>query len=727
MPTARGLGLRARRVSHWCRLLGLCGAVTLGPGTRASDVSHLEVLATLDAVSGREAEARRYIQGRAGGEQIVDNTGSLTVMFGSGSPHTLIVAGLDEPGYVVSRIDDQGYLRLHRLADPSPHHQFESFFAGQPVRVTIAEGRTLPGVVGARSVHLDDQRPYGSRSARDTGLFVDIGASSRQQAAAAGVAVLQPVSFVKRFVRLGKGSRITAPWISSRAGAAILLGLAETMKRTPPPGRVTLGFVTQQFYYQAGLVRVLQRVDPDRVVLLRPGGNAAPELAPVEGWSSELADELQKLADKRGFGFARASADGLSFGPFAANDVWKEPQQSAVLTLGVENAGTPVEVVDRKRLSQTAALLGALCGLPSGNQEQAGQQPRDRRRHAAAEKPRQESGLKKDPLTELLAQLVTLPGVSGSEGPVRTFIQEQLPQWAKKRSRVDDKGNLVVRLGRDAAPRAVFVAHMDEIGFKVQRIRSDGKLDVEPVGGLLEDLFAWRPVVVHGKGGPVNGVMTREEAVDIGAQSDSEVEEMGVAVGDTVTVTKRMQRLLGSRATGRSFDDRIGCAVLLSVLRSMRPQRMPAITAGAPVWLVFGVEEEIGLVGAEHLARHHAAERVYAVDSFVTSDSPVEDQRIAMAPLGEGFVIRALDSSGMTPADAVERVARLARRRGIPMQLGLTSGGNDGSRFVRYGGVNVPLSWPLRYAHTAAEVADLEDVRALEQIVGALVAQELAN
>ena len=61
------------------------------------------------------------------------------------------------------------------------------------------------------------------------------------------------------------------------------------------------------------------------------------------------------------------------------------------------------------------------------------------------------------------------------------------------------------------------------------------------------------------------------------------------------------------------------------------------------------------------------------------------------------------------------------------MQRGVTSGGNDGSCFVRHGSVNIPLSWPLRYAHTAAEVSDLRDVEALERIVAALVDWELAQ
>ena len=118
---------------------------------RPAEGSDLSALAALNAVSGYEQEALDYVRTRVGGHQKVDNTGSLTATFGRGQPHTLLVAGLDEPGYLVSRIDPEGYLRVHRLADPAPHYDFDEFFVGQPVLVRTRAGKTLPGVVAARS------------------------------------------------------------------------------------------------------------------------------------------------------------------------------------------------------------------------------------------------------------------------------------------------------------------------------------------------------------------------------------------------------------------------------------------------------------------------------------------------------------------------------------------------------------------------------------------------
>jgi putative aminopeptidase FrvX len=180
---------------------------------------------------------------------------------------------------------------------------------------------------------------------------------------------------------------------------------------------------------------------------------------------------------------------------------------------------------------------------------------------------------------------------------------------------------------------------------------------------------------------------------------------------------KAYRTLLGTRANGRSFDDRVGCTALISALWAL----------GAPlkdrdVTFVFSTGEELGLVGAGKLAARLAAEGhepayVFAVDTFVSSDSPLENKRFGDAELGKGFVIRAVDNSNIVPRTLVEKVIKLARANQIPVQYGVTGGGNDGSAFVRYGAVDIALGWPLRYSHSPAEVVDTRDVEALARII----------
>jgi putative aminopeptidase FrvX len=122
------------------------------------------------------------------------------------------------------------------------------------------------------------------------------------------------------------------------------------------------------------------------------------------------------------------------------------------------------------------------------------------------------------------------------------------------------------------------------------------------------------------------------------------------------------------------------------------------------------------------LARQYRAsvKRVYSVDTFVSSDSPLETSRFAHAPLGRGAVIRGLDNASITPLDELDRILRIARAQNIPLQVGATNGGTDGSDFVRYGVVHAGLSWPGRYSHSPAEVLDLRDLHALERLIVAI-------
>ena len=702
------------RVCHALLLSGLL-ASPASPAL-AAVAAHLESLATLHAVVGDEGEALRYIRDQLGARAVSDNTGSLTATFGDGSSHTLIVAGVDEPGYVVSGVHAEGYLRLERLADPSPHHQFDRFFLGQPVQVRTSKGVLVEGSVAAPAVHFDSGQASVYRMGDPGDLYVDIGAASPADVAKAGVGVLDSVALAKRFVRLGAG-RASAPWISSRAGAAILLDLASQLAASAPAGRVTLAFVTGQYYQQQGLLSVLRRISPSEVLVLRPGGDRKLEVARASA-SSLTSEKILSLARENGWNFERGSSVSLNAGPFGPAKIFNDADHAAVITLGAESAGTPVESVDLDSLDHVGRLLAKLIGTgwPDSAAPGVGVQHR----------PSKSMGAERSALEPLIEELLETQGVSRSEAGVRDKIRARLPSSIRPRSFVDGKGNLVVPLGREGKPSAIFIAHMDEIGYEVERIEDTGRVEAKAAGGIIEDLFAWRPVLIHGARGPVDALMTGNGQLDVGAGSRQQVEALGVSAGNPVTVTKEYRPLLGQRISGRSLDDRVGCAVLLTALGQLVARAGSSLQRGTPIWLVFSAEEEIGLLGASFIAEQTTPATVYAIDSFVTSDSPLEDRRIAYAPLGAGFVIRAIDESGMIPRRAVQRIAELAALRGIPMQVGVTAGGNDGSRFVTAGAINIPLSWPLRYAHTAAEVADLRDIEALRRITTALLEQELS-
>jgi len=328
----------------------------------------------------------------------------------------------------------------------------------------------------------------------------------------------------------------------------------------------------------------------------------------------------------------------------------------------------------------------------------------------------------------VLGALVESYGVSGMEGPVRERVKRLLPAWA--RTRTDTAGNLWLTMGQ-GEPTVVFVAHLDEIGFTVKAIRDDGTLEAVPAGGFFPALWEGQAAFVHTGGAIVPGVFVPHDTtappsapgadavvrVDVGTIDRAATESFGIRAGQTVTSPKRYVRLFGTRATGRSFDDRVGATALVLAARRLDPARLRHT-----VIFVWSVREEIGLEGARAAAAALGLRpaRVHAIDTFVSADSPLERRNFAVAPLGLGPVARALDNSSVTPPAYVDSLVAVARARRIPLQIGATNGGNDGSAFSDWGVPDVPIGWPLRYSHSPVEVVDLRDVAALARLVGAL-------
>lgn len=322
----------------------------------------------------------------------------------------------------------------------------------------------------------------------------------------------------------------------------------------------------------------------------------------------------------------------------------------------------------------------------------------------------------------VLAPLVERYGVSGAEGPVRELVRGALPAWAH--SETDTAGNLWVRVG-SGEPTVVFVAHLDEIGFRVAGIREDGQLLLEGRGGFFPSLYEAEPALVHTSRGDVPGVFPPGDSassrrapgplrVDVGTTSRSATEALGISPGATVTMPKQYVRLAGARATGRSFDDRVGCAALLLALGRLDPARLRHT-----VIFLWSVREEVGLEGARVAADALGTTpaRVHAIDTFVSADAPLELGTYGVAPLGQGPVIRALDNSAAAPPALVDSLLALARSARVPLQYGTTSGGNDGSTLLAWGVPDVAIGWPLRYAHSPAETIDLRDVAGLAEVV----------
>jgi putative aminopeptidase FrvX len=719
------------------------------PGDSGASANALGDFVETPAVSGYEnVLAEKIRDDIASFRPVTDNLGDVIVTVGSGTPRRLIVTPIDEPGFVVSGITDDGYLRLQRLPEPGLPPIFNELYSAQPVKVGAARGKWIDGVVAGLSIHLQNDRRNPPKVSDIDSMYVDIGASSATEARKAGVDILSPVAIDRGLGELA-GQEIAGASVGDKFGAAALVGLLRKIDPANVKGTLTIAFAVQQRTGARGLQRILRMMQPEEMIYigrLLPGGavpgmkgvHRAPRREPGSGVLFGLAqtnDELSGLASELKYLAAAnnvPSATDYSAGPIPASYLPLPDMPANWVHLAVATAwsDTPAEIINAKDL----AALERLLGLYVQGKVVLPQQPTVGR----SASPDNHEVSSTPPTTELLSRLTTTYGASNHEQPVRDMIKNLLPKWAKPQT--DDAGNLILHLGVPDAvkvPKILMIAHMDEIGFEVKSISKDGRLEAELLGGMILSFYQGHPVVVHTSARDLQGVIELPNGwdettfewpndsenpirVDIGARSPEEAAKLGVKVGDSITIPKNYRPLLGTRANARSFDDRVGDAALISAvwsLGSSLPDR--------DITFVWSTGEELGLVGAAALAKRLSAENhepdcVFAVDTLVTSDSPLESKRFGDAQIGKGFAIRAVDGSNIAPAPLVDRLAHLARANRIPVQLGVTGGGNDGSAFVPYGAVDVPLGWPLRYSHSPAEVIDTRDMDALARIVAVI-------
>jgi putative aminopeptidase FrvX len=715
-------------------------------GQRSSSRSTWEQQLMIPSVSGYESPLTQLIRAELRDlSPQTDNLGNVYVTFGTGSPHRLVVTPIDQPGYVVSDITSEGYLRVQRLPQRPPNPIFDSLNFAQPVQVRTANGKNVAGVFAGLSVHLQPLRPNPPTMLQPEDLYVDIGARSAEEVHAAGVDLLNPVVVLPYVQKLG-GSDYAGLGIGDHFGVDILVRLLNGLApvKQDIKGTFTVAFVTQSWTGGRGFERMLRETSPDEVIYVSrvsrakqdastktqddlPGDGVLLGVKTTSIGKPGIGTELKELANQNKM---HAKLEAVELPRIRGYvEPTAVPDRFLVAGVATKSPVTPAEVLNE---SDASELRGLLYLYLTGKSETSGVGGGTASGCADCGPP-------------LIGVLTEAYGASGHESAVRGAVTQQLPEWAQKKLVTDKAGNLILHLGPDTpdgkTPGIAFVAHMDELGYEVKAIEDDGRLRVEDLGGGSPQYFLGHPALIHtSKSGSLGGVVelpdnyndpgfewksfdSAETAVvhiDVGTKSKAETEKLGIAIGDFATIPKEYRPLLFTRANSRSFDDRVGCAALIMAVRKLGPD-----LRGRDVTFIWSTEEELGLKGAAFFADNAAKEGrvpqyVFAIDTFVSSDSPLESKRFADAKLGAGFVVRAVDNSNVAPTSDVVRVVDLATKNRIPVQYGVTGGGNDGSVFLRYGSVDIPLGWPLRYSHSPAEVIDTKDLDALARIVEVL-------
>ena len=322
-------------------------------------------------------------------------------------------------------------------------------------------------------------------------------------------------------------------------------------------------------------------------------------------------------------------------------------------------------------------------------------------------------------VTDTVRTLCALPGPSGWEDAVREYLMQQARPYADEMS-VDLNGNLLVfKKGRKPAPeKLLLAAHMDEVGVLVKQITDQGYVKFDFVGGVdtrvalskkvllgeksIPGVIGLQPIHLAGQEGMERLPESKDLYIDIGAKDKDAALEL-VQPGDYGVFDPEQALLRGGMLRAKAIDDRVGCAVLLELLKEDLP---------TDVWFAFTVQEEVGCRGAQGAAFRIKPDVAIVLEGTTAADAPLMQGAKKVCIPGKGPVIPFMDGGSIYDRGLFEQLRGLAQKNDIPWQTKTwLSGGTDASAIQRRGsGARVgAISAAVRYIHSPSSVGCTED------------------
>lgn len=339
---------------------------------------------------------------------------------------------------------------------------------------------------------------------------------------------------------------------------------------------------------------------------------------------------------------------------------------------------------------------------------------------------------------DFLKRLLDTPAPSAFEAPAARVWRAEAARHGLDTS-ADVSGNSYAALP-GAAPRALLVGHIDEIGVIIKYIDDDGYLSFDGIGGWDSQVFVGQRVVLLGRQGPVIGVVGKKAIhlmdvedrskvskitdlwIDIGATTRAEAAER-VRVGDPGVIATPPLEFPNGRIVSRSLDNRIGAWVVLEAVRLVKE----AGKARSAVTAVASTREEISMTGggARPSAVVADAQVAIVVDVTHATDYPgIEKRKQGDYKLGGGPIIARGASISTLVSDAL---VAAAEAEGIPYSMeaiGRDTHTDAEAIFNAHRGVATGLvSVPNRYMHSPNEMMALADLEATARLLAAFCAR----
>ncbi|GGM26857.1 peptidase M28 [Paraliobacillus quinghaiensis] len=330
-----------------------------------------------------------------------------------------------------------------------------------------------------------------------------------------------------------------------------------------------------------------------------------------------------------------------------------------------------------------------------------------------------------DQLT-MLKELTDARGISGDEREAREVMEKYITPYATE-VYTDNIGSLIAKkVGQEDGPKVMVAGHLDEVGFMITRIDDNGFLYFQTIGGWWSQVMLAQRVTVVTSKGDVTGIvgskpphiMTAEARkkpveikdmfIDIGATSREEAESFGVRPGDSAVPYFEFTQMKNEKLLlAKAWDNRIGCAIAIEVLKNLKDETHPNVVYG-----VGTVQEEVGLRGAKTATNAIKPDIGFAVDTGIAGDTPGISPKEADSKIGDGPQIILYDASMISHKGLRDFVIDTADSKEIPYQYAnLAAGGTDsGSIHLTANGVPaLSITIATRYIHSHAAIIHQDD------------------
>ncbi len=317
-----------------------------------------------------------------------------------------------------------------------------------------------------------------------------------------------------------------------------------------------------------------------------------------------------------------------------------------------------------------------------------------------------------------LKDLCRIPGVSGREERVREYIEAKAEPYASEMI-TDNMGNLLVRVsgGRSPDKKIMLAAHMDEVGIIVTYITDEGYLKFDFVGAVDRRVVIGKRVFIGEN--MVPGVIglkpphlsSAEEKkmipkladlyIDIGAETGEQAAQL-VGLGDTGCFDPTVREFGDGFIRAKAIDDRLGCAILLELMKDLP----------IDAWFAFTAQEEVGLRGSLVAANRRKPDIALVFEGTTAADLPSQSGAAKICAPGLGPVLPFMDGGAITDRGLFGDLTSVADKNGIAWQTKTyISGSTDAAAIQRSGaGARVAgIAAAVRYIHSPSCVACAKD------------------